>query len=98
MEIPSDSYKRFIADHHKVKKMNTVGFVTWVKAIWQDGYSNGRQSAIDEIMEEHNSVIVPENIEAEVIDTDELMNAMLAVKGIGPNRARQVIEILCGKE
>ena len=63
-------------------------------------YNDGRDSTYKEIADNKDSIIVPDYVEAEiyeeneVINMEQLIDILLSVKGIGINRVNKVIDII----
>lgn len=96
---PQD-YQRMIGLHKVIKKMSASEFVMWANRYYELAYNDGRDSTYKEIADNKDSIIVPDYVEAEIYEEDEvitmeqLIDILLSVKGIGINRVNKVIDII----
>ena len=96
MNIPPDVYGQIQKDFKNVKKMSLNSFLTWVRSIHSTAYDEGWNDAIDKFMNARGRVNINNEIDAVVVDDYELYNTILSVKGIGRNRANEVVRKLTG--
>ena len=100
-KLTPQEYKRMIALHKVVKKMSASEFVQWADRYYQLAYNDGRDATYKEIADNKDSIIVPDYIDAEVYEEDEVINMeqlvdiLLSVKGIGIKRVNNVMSIIC---
>ena len=100
--IPPDSYARMQKEFAKVKKMSLSGFIDWITSIFQSGHDDGWNACLDTVTNAGEHFVVDGETEVEVMNgedlltLDDVMDAMLSVKGIGQRRADLVIEKLIG--
>ena len=98
--LSPQEYQRMIALHKVIKKMSASEFVTWANRYYELAYNDGRDSTYKEIADNKDSIIVPDYVEAEiyeeneVINMEQLIDILLSVKGIGMNRVNKVIDII----
>ena len=98
--LTPQEYQRMIGLHKVIKKMSASEFVTWANKYYMLAYNDGRDSTYKEIADNKESIIVPDYVEAEfyeedeVINMEQLMDILLSVKGIGIVRANKVIDII----
>lgn len=96
---PQD-YQRMIGLHKVIKKMSASEFVMWANRYYELAYNDGRDSTYKEIADNKDSIIVPDYVEAEIYEEDEvitmeqLIDILLSVKGIGIKRVNEVIDII----
>ena len=95
IEIDPQKYRDLGRDFCKVKKLGLSQFIRWVASIYQSGYDDGWNGAMDSYKETNGGIAIDESVEAEVIDSDLLMEILLSVKGIGKKRAQEVIDKIC---
>ena len=96
MKVTPETYQRMGEQLQRVKKMKQGEWMRWITAFWKDGYMTGYAEAKEDFTQ--HGVIVPENVEAQVLDPAELLQVIMSVKGIGERRARQVLAKLTGEE
>ena len=98
--LSPQEYQRMIGLHKVIKKMSASEFVTWANRYYELAYNDGRDSTYKEIADNKDSIIVPDYVEAEiyeeneVINMEQLIDILLSVKGIGINRVNKVIDII----
>ena len=90
--------KQFGRDFSRVKGYSLSRFLKWVSVVYQTGYDDGWNEAMDSYMETDGGIAIDESVDAEIFDTDAIMEILLSVKGIGEKRAAAVIEKICAKE
>lgn len=71
------------ATYKKVKELSFNDFNRWVMSIYASGYQDG-------INEADNDCIA-------ALTDDRLMELILSVKGIGKNRAKELIDKICNE-
>ena len=98
--LTPQEYQRMIALHKVIKKMSASEFVQWANRYYELAYNDGRDSTYKEIADNKDSIIVPDYVEAEIYEEDEvitmeqLIDILLSVKGIGIKRVNEVIDII----
>ena len=100
-EISPEKYRQFCKDFNKVKGYSVARFIQWVNAVYQSGYDDGWNDAMDSYKETDGGIAVDESVDAYVLDADTLYDVLMSVKGIGEKRARIAIDRICnmsGKE
>lgn len=98
--IPAALYMNLASEFKALKKKNLSGFIQWVTSIYQSGYDEGWKACKTKYMDTKGGIVVDESLDVEIWEEDDMLTlddvseAMLAVKGIGPRRAAMVIEKL----
>ena len=98
--LTPQEYQRMIALHKVIKKMSASEFVAWANKYYVLAYNDGRDSTYREIANNKDSIIIPDYIEAdvyeedEVLDMSQLMDILLSVNGIGIKRANKVLDVI----
>ena len=98
--LTPQEYQRMIALHKVIKKMSASEFVQWANRYYELAYNDGRDSTYKEIADNKDSIIVPDYVEAEVyeenevINMEQLMDILLSVNGIGIKRANKVLDVI----
>ncbi len=95
--IPTDSYKQFQGDFRKVKAMSLNNFILWVRSIHKTAYDEGWNEAVDAFKNARGKVNINNEVDAVVLDAEDLLKILLSVKGIGERRAQEVMEKVTGK-
>lgn len=99
-DISSERYKKLISDHRIIKSMKPSQFIQWATSFYTSAYNEGRNSAYDDIAANKDSIIVPDYIDADIYEEDEVLDMtqlyeiLLSVKGIGIKRANKVIDLV----
>lgn len=96
MKVTPETYQRMGEQLKRIKQMKQGEWMRWATNFWKDGYMTGYKEAKEDC--EHHGVIVPDNVEAQVLDPAELLDILLSVKGIGEKRAHMVMARLTGEE
>ena len=103
--IPAALYTDLASEFKALKKKSLSGFIQWVNSIYGSGYNEGWKACKDKYMDTKGGIVVDESLDVEIwreedlLTLDDVLEAMLAVKGIGSKRAALVIEKLsedCG--
>ena len=68
--------------YQRVQKLSYNDFNRWIVALYGSGYDDGKADTSNTILDECMSTLTE----------DRLMEILLSVKGIGVNRAREVVE------
>lgn len=98
--IPAALYANLANEFKTLKKRNLSGFIQWVNSIYGSGYEEGWKACKDKYMDTKGGIVVDESLDVEIwneedlLTLDDVLEAMLAVKGIGSRRAAMVIEKL----
>jgi len=98
--IPAALYANLANEFKTLKKRSLSGFIQWVNSIYGSGYDEGWKACKDKYMDTKGGIVVDESLDVEIWDAediltlDDVLEAMLTVKGIGPRRAAMVIEKL----
>lgn len=82
-------YSRFGAQYKRLRTMKQGQFVQWACAFWQNAYNEGFSEA--EAKYTQSGINISEDIDASVYDADTLYSDLLTIRGIGPKRARDII-------
>lgn len=99
-KLTPQEYQRMIALHKVVKKMSASEFVQWANKYYEFAYNDGRESTYREIANNKDSIIIPDYVEADIYEEDEvldmfqLMDILLSIKGIGSKRANKVMDVI----
>ena len=78
--------------------MSSSEFVMWANRYYELAYNDGRDSTYKELADNKDSIIVPDYVDAEiyeedeVLDMEQLMDILLSINGIGIKRANKVID------
>ena len=78
--------------------MSSSEFVIWANRYYELAYNDGRDSTYKELADNKDSIIVPDYVDAEiyeedeVLDMEQLMDILLSINGIGIKRANKVID------
>ena len=90
IDISPDKYVKLMKDFKTIKSMKPSQFIQWVNSF----YKQGRDDAFAEMVNCKDNIILPEDVEALVYTDEEMLELILSVKGIGINRANQLIELI----
>ena len=90
MKIPPETYKNMAAQHVRLKSMKQGQFVQWACSFWQNAYNEGFSEAEQKYSQ--SGINISEDIDASVYDADTLYSDLLTIRGIGPKRARDIID------
>lgn len=99
-KLSPQEYQRMIGLHKVIKKMSASEFVIWANEYYELAYNDGRDSTYKELADNKDSIIVPDYIDAEIYEENEVLNMeqlidiLLSVKGIGINRVNNVIDVI----
>ena len=97
-KLSPQEYQRMIGLHKIIKKMSSSEFVIWANRYYELAYNDGRDSTYKELADNKDSIIVPDYVDAEiyeedeVLDMEQLMDILLSINGIGIKRANKVID------
>lgn len=94
-EISPEKYRQFGMDFNKVKGYSVARFIQWVGGLYQAGYDEGWNDAMDSYKETDGGIAIDESVDAEVMDADALYDVLMSVKGIGEKRARIAVDRIC---
>ena len=72
----------------KAQKLSYNDFNRWIKEIYTDAYKDGYEDGWKSCVEVNNECLMAE------LEDDRMLEILLSVKGIGRNRAEQVMKIL----
>ena len=98
--IPAAIYTDLASEFRALKKKSLSGFIQWVNSVYGSGYNEGWKACKDKYMDTKGGIVVDESLDVEIwneedmLTLDDVLEAMLAIKGIGPRRAALVIEKL----
>lgn len=101
--IPAAIYTDLASEFRTLKKKSLSGFIQWVNSIYRSGYDEGWKACKDKYMDTKGGIVVDESLDVEIwneedmLTLDDVLEAMLAVKGIGSRRADLVIQKLSEK-
>lgn len=82
-------YSNFGAHYKRLKSMKQGQFVQWACHFWQNAYDEGFTEAQQKYTQ--SGINISEDIDASVYDADTLYSDLLTIRGIGPKRARDII-------
>ncbi len=82
-------YANFGAHYKRLKSMKQGQFVQWACSFWQNAYNEGFSEAEQKYSQ--SGINISEDIDASVYDADTLYSDLLTIRGIGPKRARDII-------
>lgn len=94
IDISPDKYAKLMKDFKTIKSMKPSQFIQWVNSFYKQAYNQGRDDAFAEMVNCKDNIILPEDVEASVYTDEEMLELILSVKGIGINRANQLIELI----
>ena len=94
IDISSDKYAKLMKDFKTIKSMKPSQFIQWTNSFYKMAYNQGRDDAFVEMVNCKDNIILPEDVEASVYTDEEMLELILSVKGIGINRANQLIELI----
>lgn len=94
IDISPDKYVKLMKDFKTIKSMKPSQFIQWVNSFYKQAYNQGRDDAFAEMVNCKDNIILPEDVEASVYTDEEMLELILSVKGIGINRANQLIELI----
>ena len=94
VEISPEKYRKFGMDFNKVKRFSVSRFIQWASAVYQNGYDDGWNEAMDSYKKTDGGIAIDESVDAEVMDVDVLYDVLRSVKGIGEKRARMAIDMI----
>ena len=83
-------YSNFGAQYKRLKSMKQGQFVQWACHFWQNAYDEGFTEAQQKYTQ--SGISISEDIDASVYDADTLYHDLLTIRGIGPKRARDIID------
>lgn len=101
--IPAAIYTDLASEFRALKKKSLSGFIQWVNSVYGSGYDEGWKACKDKYMDTKGGIVVDESLDVEIwneedmLTLDDVLEAMLAVKGIGSKRANLVIQKLSEK-
>ena len=99
-KLSPQEYQRMIGLHKIIKKMSASEFVVWANEYYELAYNDGRDSTYKELADNKDSIIVPDYIDAEIYEENEVLNMeqlidiLLSIKGIGINRVNNIIDVI----
>lgn len=76
------------SDYKKIQKASYNDFNYWITEVYTSAYKDGYEDGYKECVDSNNECLLAE------VDDDRMMEILLSVKGIGKNRAEQVMEKL----
>ena len=94
IDISPDKYAKLMKDFKTIKSMKPSQFIQWVNSFYKQAYNQGRDDAFAEMVNCKDNIILPDDVEASVYTDEEMLELILSVKGIGINRANQLIELI----
>ena len=94
IDISPDKYAKLMRDFKTIKCMKPSQFIQWTNSFYKMAYNQGREDAFAEMVNCDGDIIVPEDVDAYVYTSDEMLELILSVKGIGINRAKQLIDLI----
>ena len=94
IDISPDKYAKLMKDFKTIKSMKPSQFIQWVNSFYKQAYNQGRDDAFAEMVNCKDNILLPEDVEASVYTDKEMLELILSVKGIGINRANQLIELI----
>lgn len=71
------------ANYKAIRKMTLNELNRWAGVVWKSGFEDGLDAAYEDVIVE--------------IGTEDLLLAIMSVKGIGEKRARQVMDAILSK-
>ena len=83
-------YSNFGAQYKRLRTMKQGQFVQWACHFWQNAYDEGFTEAQQKYTQ--SGISISEDIDASVYDADTLYHDLLTIRGIGPKRARDIID------
>ena len=99
-KLSPQEYQRMIALHKVVRKMSASEFIIWANEYYELAYNDGRDSTYKELADNKDSIIVPDYIDAEIYEENEVLNMeqlidiLLSIKGIGIKRVNNIIDVI----
>ena len=99
-KLSPQEYKRMIGLHKVVRKMSVSEFIIWANEYYELAYNDGRDSTYKELADNKDSIIVPDYIDAEIYEENEVLNMeqlidiLLSIKGIGIKRVNNIIDVI----
>lgn len=99
-KLSTQEYQRMVGLHKIIKKMSASEFVIWANEYYELAYNDGRDSTYKELADNKDSIIVPDYIDAEIYEENEVLNMeqlidiLLSIKGIGINRVNNIIDVI----
>lgn len=99
-KLSPQEYKRMIALHKVVRKMSVSEFIIWANEYYELAYNDGRDSTYKELADNKDSIIVPDYIDVEIYEENEVLNMeqltdiLLSIKGIGIKRVNNIIDVI----
>lgn len=101
--IPAAIYMDLASEFRTLKKKSLSGFIQWVNSVYGSGYDEGWKACTNKYMDTKGGIVVDERLDVEIwneedmLTLDDVLEAMLTVKGIGSKRANLVIQKLSEK-
>jgi hypothetical protein len=82
-------YANFGTHYKRLRSMKQGQFVQWACHFWQNAYNEGFEEAQQKYTQ--SGINISDDIDASVYDADTLYSDLLTIRGIGPKRARDII-------